>query len=468
MTTTATEQLAAGSILLVDDDSSILEFERCFIERAGYGPVIACQDSRDAVSIALEQKVSLVLLDLHMPHVSGEDILKQFLELEASPVVIVLTGGLDISLAVRCMKLGALDYLEKPITGKQLVKAVELAMAQSAVQNDIDDYRREALTHNDLEHPQAFEGILSNDASMWQMFRHVETIARGSHPVLILGETGTGKELIARALHKASGVDGPFVAVNVAGLDDNMFSDALFGHCAGAFTSALGERKGMIDAAAGGTLFLDEIGDLSESSQVKLLRLLQEGEYYRVGGDQRRSLQARIVTATHKDPAALRQDLYYRLRAYRVDIPALRDRLSDLPILIEHFLKKAARDLGRRKPAVPSELYVYLSNYGYPGNIRELEALVFDAMSKHGQGVMSLKTFNAHIRQARKAQQDGTDTNNSGSEVIFPSELPSMREIEGRAVKEALDRTGGNQTAAARLLGVSRPTISRHLRRASS
>ncbi|MFT7664778.1 MAG: DNA-binding NtrC family response regulator, partial [Planctomycetota bacterium] len=311
------------------------------------------------------------------------------------------------------------------------------------------------------------EGILSNDASMWRMFRHVETIAKGSHPVLIWGETGTGKELIARALHMASGVSGPFVAVNVAGLDDAMFSDTLFGHCAGAFTSAIGERKGMIDAAAGGTLFLDEIGDLSESSQVKLLRLLQEGEYYRVGGDQPRSLNARIVTATHKDPSALRQDLYYRLRAYRIDIPALRDRLADLPILIEHFLKKAARDLGRRKPAVPSELFVYLSNYNYPGNIRELEALVFDAMSKHGQGVMSLKTFNAHIRQVRRVEQtDGSDVR-LGTDVIFPEKLPSMREIEGRAVKEALDRTGGNQTAAAHLLGVSRPTISRHLRRAS-
>jgi transcriptional regulator with PAS, ATPase and Fis domain len=253
------------------------------------------------------------------------------------------------------------------------------------------------------------------------------------------------------------------VAVHVAGLDDTMFSDTLFGHTPGSFTGASGPRKGMIEQAGAGTLFLDEIGDLAEPSQVKLLRLLQEGEYFPLGSDRPGRLRARVVAATHREASRLRQDLYYRLRAYHVRIPPLRERLGDLPLLVDHFLALAADDLGKPKPTVPPELYVYLAGHAFPGNVRELRSMVFDSVARHESGVMSLASF---LEQLGMTEEEPPAPVEEGAEGLrFPYPLPSLRHIEESAVREALERVQGNQSAAARMLGVSRPTIARHLTR---
>jgi transcriptional regulator with PAS, ATPase and Fis domain len=226
-----------------------------------------------------------------------------------------------------------------------------------------------------MERPEAFSGIVTDNRKMFGIFHYLDAIARSSHPVLVTGETGVGKELIARAVHAMSASRGAFVAVNVAGLDDTMFSDTLFGHTKGAFTGAGQAREGLIAQASGGTLFLDEIGDLKDSSQVKLLRLLEEREYYPLGSDVSRRTDARVICATHNHPTellsagSLRKDLYYRLTGHHVHVPPLRERPDDLPLLIEHFLEEAARSLGKKKPTPPPELFTLLAAYGFPGRI---------------------------------------------------------------------------------------------------
>jgi DNA-binding NtrC family response regulator len=364
--------------------------------------------------------------------------------------------------AVRCMKLGASDYLLKPVGAEQLAETVERVLEQNALRWE-NRRLREQFFAEKLEHRDCFDEILTEDPGMLRVFGYIEAISRGSHPVLITGATGTGKELVARALHRVSGREGEFVAVNVAGLDDAMFSDTIFGHTPGAYTGATGKRAGMIERAGTGTLFLDEIGDLAEASQVKLLRLLQEGEYYALGSDTPGRLRARVVAATHADPSGFRQDLYYRLRSYHVQIPPLRERLGDLPLLVEHFLGLASDDLGKPKPTVPSELYLYLANFNFPGNVRELRSMVFDAVARHEQGVMSLASFLELMGMTEDAEPAATGADEVG--LAFPYPMPSLKQIDESAIAEALARVQGNQSAAARMLSVSRPTIARYLQR---
>jgi DNA-binding NtrC family response regulator len=304
------------------------------------------------------------------------------------------------------------------------------------------------------------------------IFKYIEVISRTDQPVLITGETGTGKELIARAIHKVSGKRGDFVAVNVAGLDDTMFSDALFGHRKGAFTGAISNREGLIAKAKGGTLFLDEIGDLSEASQLKLLRVIQEKVYYPLGSDISKSTDARIIVATNQDilemvsKGKFRKDLFYRLKAHHVHLPPLRERKDDIPILLDHFITESAKQLGKRPPKYPEELIILLMNYNFPGNIRELKMIVYDAVARCKSRILSLEIF-----------KDLIDINNAidkelKSEIIkfyiqmrFPDKLPTLKEMEEILMNEALRRAKGNQGIAASMLGITRQALNKRLRK---
>jgi DNA-binding NtrC family response regulator len=297
-------------------------------------------------------------------------------------------------------------------------------------------------------------------------------VAHSPQPLLVTGESGTGKENLVRAAHGLSGRKGPLVSVNVAGLDDAVFADTLFGHVRGAFTGADTPRKGMVEEAAGGTLFLDEIGDLSVASQVKLLRLIQEGEYFPLGSDQPRRISARIVVATHQNLAAkeaaggFRRDLYYRLRTHHVHVPPLRERKEDIEPLLHHFLEEAARALGKRTPTPPRELARRLAAYSFPGNVRELRAMVYDAVSVHRDRMLSMETFHKAIGQA-EARAEAQMQAQVATEVnpFAPFErLPSFSEAAQFLVDEALKRSGNNQTLAARLLGISQPALSKRLK----
>jgi DNA-binding NtrC family response regulator len=307
---------------------------------------------------------------------------------------------------------------------------------------------------------------------MQAIFRYVEAISCSREPVLITGESGTGKELVARAIHRLCAPDAPWQAVNVAGLDDNVFADTLFGHVKGAFTSADQPRGGLIEQAAGGVLFLDEIGDLSHASQVKLLRLLQEGEYYPLGSDRARKMNVRVVAATNQEleakiaDNAFRKDLYYRLKAHHVQIPPLRERREDIPLLLDHFLDEAALGLGRKKPALPPALFDLLATYHFPGNVRELRAMVFDALSQHDSGVLSLHRFDQAIGYKPAASGRVQGTGVADDTVLSVSgRFPTLKQTGELLVREAMRRANGNQTQAAKLLGISRPGLIKRLRK---
>jgi DNA-binding NtrC family response regulator len=292
---------------------------------------------------------------------------------------------------------------------------------------------------------------------------------------LITGETGVGKELVARAVHRLSGRDGDFVAVNVAGLDDLMFSDTLFGHKRGAFTGAEQTRQGMVARASSGTLFLDEIGDLNPASQVKLLRLLQEAEFYPLGSDAAVVSRARIIVATNLDLGRMieegrfRRDLFYRLNVHQVRIPSLRERSDDIPLLLEFFLDEAARTFSKRKPAYPPELLSYLSGYHFPGNVRELQALVYDAVARHQGGVLSLAVFREAIGRGTSSGSNlAVGSGRPGLHLGPADRFPTLQEAEEFLVTEALDRADGNQGAAASLLGISRHALNKRLCRKQS
>ncbi|MGD9210545.1 MAG: sigma-54 dependent transcriptional regulator, partial [Desulfobacteraceae bacterium] len=385
-------------ILIVDDEESILLAIDTTLQMAGFNHTITMQDSRKVMELLTRQPIDVMLLDLNMPHVDGHRLL-DIINCEYPDIpVIIVTGAVDVETAVRCIKVGAFDYIIKPVEEERLITAVNRAIAFQELKNENIALRQHILDDN-LEKPDAFKQIITSNKKMLLIFQYIESIAKTSQPVLIRGETGVGKELIARTLHELSGLQGRFVAVNVAGLDDNVFSDTLFGHAKGAFTGAEYSRNGLIEQAAGGTLFLDEIGDLNHTSQVKLLRLLQEGEYFSLGSDIPQISDARLVAATNQNLTHLqenghfRKDLNYRLRTHRIYIPPLRQRLDDIPLLVDHFLRQTARKLKKKKPTIPKELLTLLKTYSYPGNIRELQSMIFDAVSQHKGGILSLRSF---------------------------------------------------------------------------
>ncbi|HTP65510.1 MAG TPA: sigma-54 dependent transcriptional regulator [Geobacteraceae bacterium] len=458
-------------ILLVDDDPVILELSFTALQSEEIHNVRTISDSRELLPFLINNPVTMIILDLMMPHVSGMDLLPILNRDFPQIPVIVMTASDDIETAVSCMKSGAFDYLTKPLeTGRLLstvIKALhvnKLSMENSAL--------RECLLNDRLDHPDAFETIITTSKKMRAIFQYVEVIAPSYQPVLITGETGVGKELIARAIATLSGRNGAFITVNAAGLDDNMFSDTLFGHKKGAFTGADQTRDGLISAAAGGTLFLDEIGDLNESSQIKLLRLVQEQEYYPMGSDVLKKSDARIIVATNHDIGQLiscgkfRRDLYYRLCAHRVHIPPLRERREDIPVLLDHFLEKAAKSLKKPKPTPSLEVVAMLSTYNFEGNIRELYAMVFDAVARHTSGMLSLDSFVGLKREeSGPADSPTLPSNKEASEVIYSlfGRFPTIKEVEDYLISAAMELTNGNQRSAASLLGIARQTLSKRL-----
>jgi two-component system nitrogen regulation response regulator GlnG len=453
-------------ILIVDDEYYILLNLSSALKSHGITNIITCQDGRQVMGIFAGQEVDVLLLDLTMPHVSGLQLLPRIREEHPEVPVIVITGASEVSMAVECMKLGVFDYLVKSVEDSKLLATVSRAI-------EIRELRRENVSLRDhlveqsIEHPEALAGLVFRDPRLRAVLMYTESIARSSQTVLITGETGVGKELVARAIHKLSGRSGEFVAVNVAGLDDTMFSDTLFGHLKGAYTGAGQDRKGLIATAAGGTLFLDEIGDLSPKSQIGLLRLLETREYYPLGSDLARRTDARMVVATNQDlrkaiaEGRFRRDLYYRLQTHHVEVPPLRERPDDLPPLIEHFLREACAEYEKPTPVVPAKLLGLLRGYAFPGNIRELRSLVFDAVSRQRGDELPLEA----IQQLIGAETTATAAEADAPPVGIGKDFPTLRQATAFLISEALRRSAGNQAKAARLLGISPPALSRRLSR---
>jgi DNA-binding NtrC family response regulator len=458
-------------VLMVDDEVQALNSFEMVLRSASMSHMLRCQDSRQVMEIFSSQEIEVMMLDLSMPHVSGEELLLLVTKDYPEVPVIVVTGSNDVDTAVACMKTGAFDYMVKPVEKSRLISGVKRAIELRELRRENKLLRAHVLS-DQLEHPDAFSEMVTKNPVMRSIFQYIESISVSPQPILITGETGVGKELVAKAVHKLSQRKGNFVPVNVAGLDDNVFADTLFGHRKGAFTGADQARNGMVEQASGGTFFLDEIGDLSPVSQVKLLRLLQDGEYFPLGSDVGKRSDARVVVATNQDIQALqesgkfRKDLYYRLCCHQVHIPPLRERREDLPILLDHFLEKASNLLGKRKPTPPGEFVTLLSTYGFPGNIRELQSMILDAVSSHKSGKLSMEGIRSYLRQ--KEPSLDTDSRHpfpgERPSVSFSESIPTLKQTEQLLISEAMRRAGGSQATAAQWLGITRQALNKRLR----
>ncbi|MFP4165227.1 MAG: sigma-54-dependent transcriptional regulator, partial [Chitinispirillaceae bacterium] len=451
-------------ILLIDDEEVFLRMTGLALAAEGLTNLVMCNDSRKALKMLNEQKFSIVALDINMPFISGMELLRMITKEYPEVGVVMITGMEDIKTAVECIRTGALDYIVKPVRREELALVFRKYL-------DYREYRNEAsvlkdtVLNSDLQHPESFSEIITCSDKMMNIFRYAEAVSSTRLPVLVTGETGTGKELMARAVHKLSKRTGELVTVNVAGVDDNMFSDTLFGHRKGAFSGASTDRRGLIEEASDGTLFLDEIGDLSPESQVKLLRLLQDGSYYPLGSDVAKRSTARIVAATNRSlqqlrkESSFRKDLFYRLEPHSISLPPLRMRKSDLPLLVDAFIRQSAGELGKKAPTYPPELIPLLENYGFPGNVRELQGMIFDAVSLHKRGVLSLASFKSKIGDKVSELKQESSTFASDTQLVFPDPFPTLEQMETALFKEALKRAKGNKTLAAQMLGLTRQTL---------
>ncbi|RMD73268.1 MAG: sigma-54-dependent Fis family transcriptional regulator [Lentisphaerae bacterium] len=490
----------APQILAVDDDPVCRSMLERILKKIGV--ICFCFDNGvQAIDfLANEQPhLDMIFLDVVMPELDGFQLfekLRQFPKYNSTPVIFI-TALTDQEAIQKCFLIGGNDYIAKPIRDTELLARFKLhhdllkhREEVGELERENQDLRKRLLT-GQLEKPEKFRRILTRSTQMQAIFQYVESISKTSRPVFITGETGTGKELIAQVIHELSERKGKFVPLNVAGLDDNLFSDTLFGHVKGAFTGAVSDRSGLIEEAANGTLFLDEIGDLDMLSQVKLLRLLQEGEYYPLGSDSRKYSNARIVVATHQNIPKLvekgkfRKDLYYRLRTHHVHIPPLRQRKCDLEILVRHFVTQAAQTLNRKPPKIPDGLIELLEKYSFPGNIRELEGIVFDAVSCARKDILDIEMFRyalaKHAEDERffhTVEDDRSVTSHPSEPGGYPSphsrslldqfvndRFPTLKEITEQIVQEALQRTNGNQAEAAKLLGITRQALNKRLKK---
>lgn len=463
-------------ILIVDDEQTALKSFEIMLHTVGINNVLLCQDSRKAMNILEDNPISLILLDLIMPHMSGIQLLSRIKEKFPHIPAIVITAKQDLETAVECMRLGAYDYVTKPVEQERLINNIRKVLEYEELQNENRQLRQQLLERKNKP-PAAFSEIITQNAKMYSIFQYCDAISQTMKPILISGETGTGKGLIARAIHQTSGRNGKFVGVNVAGFDDALFSDTLFGHVKGAFTSADTSRKGMIELAQGGTLFLDEIGDLSLTSQVKLLRLLQEREYSAIGEDRIRISNARIIVASNLDlfeeqqKGNFRKDLYYRLISHHIYLPPLRDRRDDVGLILNHFLHEEAGELKKNVPTYHPELIHLLQSYHFPGNIRELEAMVSDAMATHQSKMLSSQVFAERIgkiSQISPVIPEGTGASPhvmspEGMEILLPLKKARALVTE-KWISEAMRRSQGNQSIAAKLLGISQQSLSLKLK----
>ena len=458
-------------VILVDDEQSELDAYSFLLRSMGIKNITTVSDSRNLLAVLEDRHPSIVFLDLNMPHKPGQVVLAELRGTYPQTPVIICTANSDIEMAVECLKLGAHDYLVKPINIETFGSALRNALEISSLRNEVMTLKGLSF-YKQLQHPAHFSTIITKNHMMISLFHYIESIAASGQPVLITGETGSGKELFARAIHDVCSCSGEFVAVDVSGLDDTLFSDTLFGHRKGAYTSAEKDRTGLIESAAQGTLFLDEIGDLNKTSQVKLLRLLQEGVYYPLGGDHPKKCRARIVAATNKTINHLsgmadgfRIDLYYRLSTHLIQIPPLRERLEDLPLLVVYLANQAAKSMGKNIATVSKSLLDILKTLPFPGNVRELKTYIYDAVAQCHSDVLAEHDIidRLHPGQAPVSQASSPAPPVS-LESIF-GQFPTLTQLTEHAVKKALEAANHNQSEAAKVLGISKQALSKRLKK---
>lgn len=455
--------------MLVDDEQAVLDGQEKLLELNGYGSVRKARSAAAAREACGTERFALAILDLTLAEESGLDLLRWIRDESPETVILVVTGASDLKLAVECMRAGAYDFLVKGSDTGRLAAAVRNALEHRNVKRE-NARLREALVSPSLRFPDAFESFVTTSDQITRLFHYLEAVAPLTDPILITGETGVGKEIIARAVHEASGFSGPFVPVNLGGLDDHIVSDTLFGHLKGAFTGAEGAREGLIRVAAGGTLFLDEFGELSQESQTKLLRLLDSGEYMPLGSDRTLVSEARVVIATNRDlrrevsEGRFRQDLFYRISPHEVRIPPLRERPEDIEPILHHLMRRHSERLG--KPFFPpdGELLDNLRRRSLSGNVRELEQLVLSALID-GRWSGQREEERREERNEEGAPAISQTKELSSDGISFGTILPTPSEAVEALLREADRRYPGNRSEAAEAIGLSPQAFANRWRR---
>ncbi len=453
-----------AKILVVDDDTVVLKAVTQILQREGY-PVVGIDDAVEGLAAAKDPSIDVAVLDINMPHLSGMDLLKAIKAERPDVEVIMMTAYATVETAVEAVKAGAYDYLTKPFEN---IDDLSLTVGKAAERKALKDRTRaleEALTARSQ-----FEDLIGQSGHMRAVFKLVETVSHSTATVLIQGESGTGKELVARAIHyRSARKDKPFVAVNCSALTETLLESELFGHMKGAFTGATNNKKGLFEAADGGTIFLDEIGDVPPATQVRLLRVLQEGEVKRVGANEPVKVDVRVIAATHvdltraKEQGKFREDLFYRLNVITIDLPPLRDRPEDVPLLAHHFLKMYAAKLGKQVTGFTPRAMEALTVNRWTGNVRELENVIERAVVLTSNDVLDVEDLPPGFQESPQA--------GSPVEVFSLAHLPyaqakrlAMRAFERRYLTALLEKNNNNVSSAARAAGVDRSNFRRLLK----
>jgi DNA-binding NtrC family response regulator len=454
------------SILIVDDEISwiktlsniLIDYGFCLDEN-----IYSSTKLSDAYAILRDNYIDIIFLDLNLNNESGQDAIRHVRSEFPNSTLVVMSGVTTGSIPINCMKKGAYDYFPKAMSTDELVLSINKVI--NSVVNLKNIYGDNVIS-SEVDVPISFQSYITQDKKIYSIFEYLQVVSMTEHAILITGESGVGKGVLAKAIADYCRPDAPFVSINVAGLDEQMFSDTLFGHTKGAYTNASAQRAGMIAKANNGTLFLDEIGDLPLSQQIKLLYLTQTGEYQKIGSDSIEISNAKIILATNRNLNDLvnlgkfRQDLFYRLNTHHVKIPPLRDRVGDIPLLVRRFVEQASEDYSIDVPHISDGLIELLKDYSYPGNVRELCSIVYDAVLKSDGNMLTFSDFNFPENDC--FQENNHQLNDDGQ-----SGLKTLDDLFDEKILDALHLSKGNQSRAASLLGISQSTISRRIKKLS-
>ncbi len=448
--------MALSRILVVDDEESIREFFQIMLKREGY-EVFTASNGKEGFEFSKKNPVDLIISDIQMPEMSGLELLSKVKEMDPEMVMIMITAFGSTEIAVEAMKRGAYDYVQKPFKIDEVKIVIRQALEKRSLKIENQQLKKELGTKY------AFDNIIGGAPPMLRIYELVKRVANTKSSVLINGESGTGKELIARAIHYNGPLkDKPFVTVNCGAIPENLMESEMFGHKKGSFTGAIADKKGLFEVANTGTIFLDELGELPLTMQVKLLRVIQEGTFKRVGGTEDITVDVRVISATNKNleqevkAGRFREDLFYRMNVIQITCPPLRERKEDIPMLAGHFLDKFSKILGMNVKKISNEALDVLKRYHYPGNVRELENIIERTVALEPGSIILPESLPKHMLEVREESPGQVAPQSIQIDDTKGIELERLTaDFERALLVKALEQTGGVKKKAAKLLNIS-------------